>query len=141
MLQKNAPKFAILLEFNEKNYAGFRIPKVWQILKLFAGINLLFLKSDFMLNGGWYWHLVVCSEIKTSSLRFILLFSPPKKHSSPKNGKNSAIFSKCAYHSWSKSFSNKGFVIDINIFFKDQIIYIIFMNIIMVYNFNLLKNK
>ena len=35
---------------NEKKYMGFLIPKVWQILKRFAGIfssstNLLFLKS------------------------------------------------------------------------------------------------
>ena len=35
---------------NEKNYIGFRIPKIWQILKRFAkiiasSINLLFLKS------------------------------------------------------------------------------------------------
>ena len=41
---------------NEKNYVGFRIPKMWQILKRFSGVeNKPFISEEYV---GFYQNLV-----------------------------------------------------------------------------------
>ena len=56
---------------NEKNYMGFRIPKVWQILKRFAGAfrwahtYLLFLKSEQLATMKYF---KLCPKLTISML-------------------------------------------------------------------------